>query len=103
MSRGYYAEAKKIEECEDMAIYAYSGENWNDKNSKEGDALLYDGRLAIGDIDPLNDTYSLDIIKECKNEFIRNETEYFAMKISRKIVQEYIESSEFPELVSFLI
>lgn len=103
MCRGYYAEAKKIEECENRVVYAYSGENWNDKKSKEGDALLYDGLLAIENFNLEEDCYSLEIIKECKNEFIRNSMEYFAEKISRKIFRIYEEKGEFPEVVSFLI
>lgn len=48
MSLGYIGMCKKESEDEEMVIYSYSGENWNDgENSKSGDSLLYDGSFII--------------------------------------------------------
>ncbi|MDM8196214.1 hypothetical protein QUV98_07785 [Massilimicrobiota timonensis] len=47
MSLGYLGRARLLEEDKEYAIYEYSGENWNDKNSLSGDSLLYDGLILI--------------------------------------------------------
>lgn len=47
MSLGYLGRARLLEEDEEVAIYEYSGENWNDENSISGDSLLYDGLILI--------------------------------------------------------
>lgn len=75
----------------------------DEEQFKVGDVVYLDGLLAIENFNLEEDCYSLEIIKECKNEFIRNSMEYFAEKISRKIFRIYEEKGEFPEVVSFLI
>ena len=48
MSLGYTGMCKKELEDDEMVIYSYSGENWNDGGkSKSGDSLLYDGSFII--------------------------------------------------------
>lgn len=48
MSLGYAGLCKKELEDDELVIYSYSGENWNDGGkSKNGDRLLYDGRFVI--------------------------------------------------------
>lgn len=48
MSLGYTGMCKKELEDDEVVIYSYSGENWNDGGkSKNGDSLLCDGRFTI--------------------------------------------------------
>jgi hypothetical protein len=48
MSLGYTGMCKKELEDDEIVIYSYSGENWNDGGkSKSGDSLLYDGSFII--------------------------------------------------------
>jgi len=47
MSLGYCGKCKLIVQDDNIALYAYSGENWNDKNSKSGDIELLDGIFCI--------------------------------------------------------
>ena len=47
MSFGYCAKCKLIEQNDEIARYAYSGENWNDNNSQSGDIDLLDGVICI--------------------------------------------------------
>ncbi len=47
MSLGYLGYAKLFIEDEEVVIYEYSGENWNSKESKSGDALVCDGEVII--------------------------------------------------------
>ena len=48
MSLGYTGMCKKELEDDEIVIYSYSGENWNDDGkSKSGDSLLYDGSFII--------------------------------------------------------
>lgn len=48
MSLGYTGMCKKELEDDEIVIYSYSGENWNDGGkSKSGDSLLYDGSFTI--------------------------------------------------------
>ena len=48
MSLGYTGMCKKELEDDELVIYSYSGENWNDNGkSKSGDILLYDGSFVI--------------------------------------------------------
>jgi len=48
MSLGYTGMCKKELEDDELVIYSYSGENWNDsEKSKSGDVLLYDGSFVI--------------------------------------------------------
>jgi len=48
VSLGYTGMCKKELEDDEIVIYSYSGENWNDDGkSKSGDSLLYDGSFII--------------------------------------------------------
>lgn len=48
MSLGYNGMCKKELEDDELVIYSYSGENWNDSGkSKSGDRLLCDGSFII--------------------------------------------------------
>jgi hypothetical protein len=47
MSLGYLGNCKLVVQDDNIALYSYSGENWNDKNSKSGDIELLDGVLCI--------------------------------------------------------
>ena len=48
MSLGYCGKCMLIDEDNGMAIYSYSGENWNDEGvSKSGDIKLQDGVIII--------------------------------------------------------
>ena len=48
VSLGYLGMCKKEAEDNEMVIYSYSGENWNDGcKSQKGDAELYDGIFLI--------------------------------------------------------
>ena len=47
LSLGYCGKCKLIEQNDDVARYAYSGENWNDNNSQSGDIELLDGIICI--------------------------------------------------------
>jgi hypothetical protein len=48
MSLGYTGMCKKELEDDEIVIYSYSGENWNDGGkSKSGDSLLLDGSFVI--------------------------------------------------------
>ena len=47
MSLGYCGKCKIIEQSEEIVIYGYSGENWNNPESKDGDRNLLDGRICI--------------------------------------------------------
>lgn len=48
MSLGYIGLCKKILEDEQVVIYSYAGENWNDGGkSKTGDVHLQDGMITI--------------------------------------------------------
>lgn len=46
MSPSYIEQARLLEDYE-CVIYEYSDENWNDKNSKHDDHLLYDRQILI--------------------------------------------------------
>lgn len=48
MSLGYTGMCKKELEDDELVIYSYAGENWNDGGkSKSGDSMLYDGSFII--------------------------------------------------------
>jgi hypothetical protein len=47
MSLGYVGYARLVAEDDEYAIYEYSGENWNDKKSVNGDDMLFDGEIQI--------------------------------------------------------
>ena len=48
MSLGYTRMCKKELDDDEIVIYSYSGENWNDGGkSKSGDSLLYDAQNKI--------------------------------------------------------
>ena len=47
MSLGYVGICRKAAEDDEMTIYTYAGENWNDGRSQSGDALLQDGVIVI--------------------------------------------------------
>jgi ribosomal protein S17 len=47
MSLGYVGCARLAVEDDEYAIYEYSGENWNDGKSVNGDAMLFDGEIQI--------------------------------------------------------
>lgn len=48
MSLGYIGMCKKELEDDEIAIYSYAGENWNDgRKSKSGDSFLCDGSFII--------------------------------------------------------
>lgn len=47
MSLGFVGKCRKIVEDEERAVYAYSGENWNDPSSQSGDVHLLDGEITI--------------------------------------------------------
>ena len=47
MSLGYMGLCRKAAEDDEMAIYTYARENWNDDRSQSGDALLQDGVIVI--------------------------------------------------------
>lgn len=48
MSLGYTGMCKKELEDDEIVIYSYAGENWNDDGkSKSGDSLLCDGSFII--------------------------------------------------------
>lgn len=47
MSLGFEAYAKLVDEDENMALYLYSGSNWNEPGYTSKEALLYDGELLI--------------------------------------------------------
>ena len=48
MSWGYTGLCRKALEDDEMVLYTYAGENWNDNgSSKSGDSLLQDGLIVI--------------------------------------------------------
>lgn len=47
MSLGFIGYAKLKTIYDNVAIYSYSGENWNDSLSNEGDSQLFDGEFQL--------------------------------------------------------
>ena len=47
MSLGYCGKCKLVYQDDEIARYAYAGENWNDNESVAGDMNLLDGVIAI--------------------------------------------------------
>ena len=111
MSLGYIGYGRYNEEIDGCLIYEYSGENWNAQHN-EGDCLLYDGLFSIQKnvlveescVNAIKDG-RIKILKECKNAFNRfkdTNFDYLALRIIIHIFNDYKESGEIPQKVTFI-
>ncbi len=117
MSLGYCALGKL--KCQDdiYVYYLYSGENWNDKDCKIDDRLLYDGLIKIDkNIFNKDNAYynnissaimdgKIQVVIECRNAFYRfNDIkfDYLALRIVYNIFKQYRINYVLPEKVGFI-
>ncbi|MED3576118.1 hypothetical protein [Cytobacillus praedii] len=111
MGLGYTGYGRYKEEIDGCLVYEYSGENWNAPFNK-GDCLLYDGLISIeknvleeeGYVNAIKDG-RIKIIKECIYAFYRFKDikfDYLALRIIIHIFNDYKESREIPQKVSFI-
>ena len=81
-----------------MALYLYSGENWNDEHSKWGDIALLDGQFIVNKGEEL----VLEVVGRCKNELTRQQIEnYIAVMLFNKLRREAV--GGLPLTVYFVI
>ena len=128
MSLGYTGLCKKGLEDENIVIYTYGGENWNDEKSQSGDINLQDGILVINKHDlnlpstpykakrrtvyfpPVMEYVSSGAVaveKECKNAFIIREDspitiDYIGYMLLLHILMRYEETAKFPDSECFI-
>ncbi len=117
MSLGYVGMCRKELEDNKMAIYFYSGENWNDGGkSKMGDRLLYDGSFIIykdylekhtahtPNLSECLANNEVIIERECKNAFRQHSMsmDYIAFHLILHIFKEYQSTRKLPDECSFI-